>query len=129
MSRQQNASGAINVMGTPLKPCCFEPTTGFMRDGYCHTGPMDAGKHVICAEMTEEFLRYSQRQGNDLSTPRPEFDFPGLVPGDHWCLCLDRWLEAYHAGMAPPVRLESTHFNALEKATLDMLRNPSGVSS
>lgn len=120
---------AINVIGTPLQPCCFTPKTGFYRDGYCHTGPLDQGKHVVCAEMTEVFLAYSQQKGNDLCTPRPEFDFPGLVPGDHWCLCLDRWLEAYQAGVAPPVKLESTHFNALEKATLEMLRNPSGVRS
>lgn len=114
--------GAINVMGTPLKPCCQDPITGFYRDGFCHTGPEDQGRHVICTIMTEDFLLFSQIQGNDLSTPRPEFAFPGLKPGDHWCLCANRWREAYEAGVAPPVRMESTHFNALSVVTLDMLR-------
>ncbi len=129
MSAGASKHQAINVIGTPLQPCCHDPVTGFYRDGYCHTGELDQGKHVVCAEMTVDFLRFSQQRGNDLSTPRPEFDFPGLAPGDCWCVCLDRWLEAYHAGVAPPVRLESTHFNALEKATLEMLRYPSGVRS
>lgn len=129
MHTYESSSGAINVMGTPLQSCCFEPRTGFYRDGFCHTGPDDFGQHLVCAQMTDEFLSFAQQHGNDLVTPRPDADFPGLKAGDHWCLCLDRWLEAYQAGVAPPVKLESTHFNALEKVTLDMLRNSSGVSS
>lgn len=128
-STTTSSQQSINVMGTPLQSCCTAPRTGFFRDGFCHTGPMDQGKHVVCAQVTDEFLQYSRQRGNDLSTPRPEFDFPGLVAGDHWCLCVDRWLEAYHAGVAPPVRLEATHFNALEVVTIDMLRKPSGVNS
>lgn len=107
-------SEAQNVLGEPLQPCCMDPVTGFFRDGHCHTGPGDVGVHVVCAQMTEEFLRFSQRRGNDLSTPLPAYQFPGLKPGDRWCLCADRWQEALDAGMAPPVVLAATHVAALE---------------
>lgn len=103
-----------NVLATPLQPCCTDPMTGFYRTGTCQTGPRDTGSHVVCAIMTEEFLSYTKAQGNDLSTPRPEYDFPGLKPGDGWCLCALRWKEAYDAGVAPPVKLEATHEAALK---------------
>lgn len=98
-----------NVLGESLIPCCTDPKTGFYRDGYCHTGVSDAGLHVVCAEMTEDFLEYSRSRGNDLVTPRPEFNFPGLTPGDRWCLCALRWKEAHEAGFAPRVLLAATH--------------------
>ncbi|MCO6046077.1 DUF2237 domain-containing protein [Aeoliella sp. ICT_H6.2] len=113
---------AKNVLGQPLLPCCTDPMTGFYRDGYCHTGGGDSGVHVVCAEMTEEFLAFSKSRGNDLSTPIPEFSFPGLVPGDRWCLCAARWKEAYDAGMAPPVVLEACHISSLEFANLAELK-------
>ena len=113
-----------NVLGDPLGACCHAPVTGFYRAGYCCTGPEDVGRHLICTRVTAEFLAFSQRRGNDLSTPRPEFDFPGLVPGDRWCLCALRWKEAFEAGLAPPVLLASTHENALHFVTLAMLRVP-----
>lgn len=100
---------ARNVLGLPLKPCSTQPVTGFFRDGCCHTGPEDFGRHTVCAVMTREFLEFSRRVGNDLSTPRPEYQFPGLKPGDRWCLCAARWKEAWEAGIAPQVVLESTH--------------------
>ena len=96
--------------------------TGFYRDGYCRTGPQDVGRHTVCAEVTAEFLHFSRQRGNDLSTPRPEFEFPGLVPGDRWCLCVLRWKEAFDAGLAPKVLLAATHENALQFVTLDALR-------
>jgi hypothetical protein len=96
--------------------------TGFYRDGCCNTGRGDAGVHVVCAQVTAEFLRFSKRAGNDLSTPMPEFAFPGLKPGDRWCLCAARWQEAFEAGAAPPVVLEATHISALEFCDLDALR-------
>jgi hypothetical protein len=108
------SSGPSNVLGGPLQPCCFEPVTGFYRDGYCRTGPGDFGLHTVCIEVTAEFLIFSRAQGNDLSTPVPEFEFPGLKPGDCWCLCVTRWKQALDAGMAPRVRLESSHISALE---------------
>lgn len=110
----QNGTSAQNVNGAPLQPCCTDPMTGFYRDGHCHTGPDDRGVHVVCAVMTEEFLTYTKAQGNDLSTPRPQYKFPGLEPGDGWCLCAARWLEAYEAGVAPPVKLDATHAKALD---------------
>ncbi|OHV09981.1 DUF2237 family protein [Kushneria phosphatilytica] len=113
---------AFNVLGEPLQECCHDPVTGFYRDGFCHTGSEDAGEHVVCAVMTESFLSYSRSRGNDLSTPRPEFGFAGLAPGDVWCLCLQRWSEAFRAGVAPPVRLEATHEKALERVPLETLR-------
>ena len=106
-----------NVLGDPLEPCSTDPMTGFYRSGACETGPQDRGDHVVCARMTEEFLRFTQKQGNDLSTPRPQMNFPGLEPGDRWCLCAARWQEAVEAGVAPPVVLAATHEDALD--TLD----------
>jgi uncharacterized protein (DUF2237 family) len=111
-----------NALGGPLQPCGFEPLTGFFRDGCCSTGPEDVGVHVVCARMTAEFLDFSRRQGNDLATPRPELGFPGLVPGDRWCLCAPRWQEALEAGVAPPVYLEATHLQALEWCSAAALR-------
>lgn len=104
----------LNVLGDPLQPCCTDPMTGFYRDGYCRTGASDYGVHVICVQATADFLEFSQRQGNDLSTPVPEYNFPGLVPGDCWCLCASRWQEALEANVAPPVKLSATHMSALE---------------
>lgn len=101
--------GLVNVDGQPLGVCSLEPRTGFFRDGYCSTGPTDGGVHVVCAEMTDEFLAYTKGRGNDLSTPAPRFDFPGLEAGDRWCLCAARWEEARQAGMAAPVVLDATH--------------------
>jgi uncharacterized protein (DUF2237 family) len=98
-----------NVFGEALKPCSERPLTGFYRSGCCHTGPEDLGLHTVCVEMTAEFLAFSKSRGNDLSTPMPEFDFPGLSPGDRWCLCAARWQEAFEAGMAPRVILAATH--------------------
>lgn len=113
---------AKNVLGEPLQSCCTDPMTGFYRDGVCNTGPDDFGTHVVCAEMTAEFLSFTKSKGNDLSTPRPEYRFPGLKPGDGWCLCALRWKEAYEAGVAPPVRLASTHEKALEFVDLKVLK-------
>lgn len=107
-----------NVLGGELEPCAVDPVTGFYRDGTCRTGPQDLGVHVVCAEMTEAFLGFSLSVGNDLSTPRPEWGFPGLQPGDRWCVCADRWREALDAGFAPPVVLAATHASALEFASL-----------
>lgn len=103
-----------NVLGGELQICCRTPRTGFYRDGYCRTGPGDHGVHVVCAEMTAEFLAFSAAHGNDLISPAPEHDFPGLQPGDRWCLCVSRWKQAADEGCAPPVILESTHTSALE---------------
>jgi uncharacterized protein (DUF2237 family) len=111
-----------NVLGSPLQACCSEPLTGFYRDGYCHTGPGDHGLHVVCAVVTREFLEFSRHHGNDLSTPAPEYDFPGLQPGDRWCLCVTRWIQALEAGCAPPVILQSTHTSALEFVDLEQLQ-------
>ena len=105
---------AANVRGTELQGCSEDPLTGFYRDGFCNTGENDRGTHVVCAEMTAEFLEYTANRGNDLQTPRPQWRFPGLKPGDRWCLCAMRWEEARRAGMAPPVVLEATHIGALE---------------
>jgi hypothetical protein len=103
-----------NVLGTPLETCSADPPTGYARDGCCRSVPGDAGLHLLCAEMTDEFLAYSKAAGNDLSTPRPEFGFAGLHAGDRWCLCVLRWKQALEAGMAPPVVLRATHVSALE---------------
>lgn len=111
-----------NVFGDPLKPCSVSPETGYLRDGNCRHIPRDPGRHEICAVMTQEFLEYSRRQGNDLITPRPELDFPGLHPGDRWCVCVPRWLEAEDAGFAPPVVLEGTAEAVLSEVSMDMLR-------
>lgn len=113
---------AINVFGEPLVPCSFDPVTGFFRDGCCKTNNEDVGTHVVCAVMTEEFLEFSASQGNDLSTPAPQWGFPGLKAGDQWCLCAVRWNEAYLAGVAPPVVLESTNFSALDHIPIEALQ-------
>lgn len=112
---------AKNVLGGPLQACCFSPLTGYFRDGWCRTASEDAGSHVICARVTAEFLEFSRFAGNDLQTPAPQFRFPGLNPGDRWCLCALRWLEALQAGVAPPVVLEATHERALQYVTLEEL--------
>lgn len=111
----------MNILGTELQSCCFEPKTGFYRDGFCKTGAEDYGTHVVCAIMTDEFLEFTKTKGNDLSTPKPEWRFPGLKAGDKWCLCILRWLEAEKAGKAPKVVLEATHEKALEYTTLELL--------
>ncbi len=111
-----------NVLGTELEPCGLEPRTGFFRDGCCRTGPDDDGVHVVCAVVTAEFLAFSREQGNDLITPATQWGFPGLRPGDRWCLCASRWAEALEAGVAPPVVLEATHVRALDWVSLDDLR-------
>jgi len=110
-----------NVLGGPLEACSLKPRTGFFRDGCCRTGPGDDGVHVVCAKVTREFLAFSKAHGNDLSTPRPEVDFPGLKPGDQWCLCAGRWQEALACGVAPPVVLAATHVSALEFVELEDL--------
>ncbi len=111
-----------NVLGGKLLPCCLDPMTGFYRDGYCRTGPGDHGLHTVCVEVTGDFLAFSRARGNDLSTPRPEYGFPGLQPGDRWCLCVTRWQEALEAGAAPAVDLSGTHLSALEFVSLEDLR-------
>lgn len=113
---------ARNVLGGPLLACSYSPLTGFHRDGCCESAAEDLGHHVVCAKMTEEFLRFSRERGNDLTTPRPEARFRGLRPGDRWCLCAARWLEAMEAGVAPPVVLAATHEAALRIVSLDALR-------
>lgn len=112
---------AKNVFGEPLVACSFEPVTGYFRDGCCKTNTDDTGTHVVCAVMTAQFLDFSAHRGNDLSTPRPESQFPGLRAGDQWCLCANRWREAYTAGVAPNVVLESTNIKMLELVSLDVL--------
>jgi uncharacterized protein (DUF2237 family) len=112
---------AQNVLGTELQPCSYNPLTGFYRDGCCSTGADDYGVHTVCIRATEEFLGFSASMGNDLSTPHPEHGFDGLQPGDQWCLCASRWQEAFEAGMAPPVVLESTHASTLEWIELGAL--------
>ena len=113
---------AVNVLGSALVPCSYDPLTGFYRDGCCKTDAHDAGSHVVCAKVTQEFLDFSISVGNDLSTPRPEYRFAGLKAGDRWCLCARRWQEAFQAGLAPPVVLESTHERALDFVTLAQLQ-------
>ena len=113
---------AKNVLGTLLGVCCTSPMTGFFRDGTCRTGADDHGLHTVCAVMTAEFLAFGQARGNDLVTPRPALRFPGLVPGQRWCVCVQRWKEALLAGCAPPVVLEATHASALEWVDLEDLR-------
>ncbi len=112
---------ALNVFGEPLEICCKSPMTGYFRDGLCRTDTSDYGLHLTCALLTNEFLEFSKIQGNDLSTPRPEFGFVGLKEGDKWCLCAPRWKEALEHNMAPPVDLMATHEAALEYATLEQL--------
>lgn len=116
-------AGARNVLGQELVPCSLDPVTGFFRNGCCETGPHDVGMHTVCAVMTAEFLSYSESVGNDLSTPRPDLGFPGLRPGDRWCLCAPRWKEALDAGAAPKVVLESTHEETLAIVPLGVLKD------
>ena len=112
----------LNVLGQPLLVCGCEPTTGWKRNGFCETDAADHGQHSVCCVMTESFLTYSKAQGNDLSTPVPAFQFPGLKPGDRWCVCAPRWKQAYDDGMAPPVRLEATEDTALQVVSLEQLQ-------
>ena len=114
---------ARNVLGGELKPCSIDPVTGFYRNGCCETGPHDLGLHTVCAVMTDDFLAYSKSMGNDLSTPMPQYDFPGLKAGDRWCLCAPRWKEALDAGMAPKLVLESTHEETLAIVPLGVLKD------
>ncbi len=114
---------AKNVMGEPLKLCGTKPLTGFYRDGFCRTGDEDTGTHVVAAVVTQEFLDFTKSRGNDLQTPNPNFNFPGLKPGDKWCLCANRWKEAHKAGAAPPIIMEATHEKALQFIDLETLKN------
>ncbi|MDJ0760845.1 MAG: DUF2237 domain-containing protein [Woeseiaceae bacterium] len=113
---------SLNVFDEPLEPCGNDPVTGFYRDGCCNTSKQDGGSHTVCAVVAEEFLEYSRKRGNDLITPRPEFGFPGLKPGDRWCLCASRWQEAERHGVAPRVYLRSTHRRALQRVPLETLK-------
>ena len=113
---------AKNVLGEKLELCCTDPVTGFFRNGVCETGPQDLGTHVVCAQVTEEFLAFTKARGNDLSTPVPSYNFPGLKPGNKWCLCVSRWKEALDAGAAPPIVLEATHEAALNAVPLEVLQ-------
>jgi uncharacterized protein len=121
MTKEQ-AKTKRNVLGGPLEACCYAPETGYFRDGYCRTDQSDHGRHVVCAEMTAGFLEFSRNRGNDLSTPRPEFGFPGLKPGDRWCLCALRWEEAWKEGVAPSVILEACEESALKLIPLEALQ-------
>ncbi|MEP2534231.1 DUF2237 domain-containing protein [Shimia sp.] len=118
---QKDAS--LNVLGTDLAPCSNHPVTGYFRDGHCNTCPQDHGSHTVCAVMTAEFLAYSKYVGNDLSTPRPESGFPGLTPGDAWCLCAARFLQAHDEGCAPRINLSATHQRALDVVNLNILQD------
>lgn len=113
----------LNVLGAPLEPCSTDPVTGFFRDGHCNTCAEDHGNHTVCAVMTDEFLAYSKYFGNDLSTPRPEYRFPGLKAGDRWCLCAVRFLQAHAEGVAPRIHLAATHQRALEIISMEILRD------
>ena len=113
---------ALNVLGEPLDVCGCQPMTGWYRDGSCRTDGSDLGRHTVCCVVDERFLSYSRAQGNDLSTPMPQYGFPGLKPGDHWCVCAGRWLEAYDDGMAPPVRLEACEQSSLAVISLEVLQ-------
>jgi uncharacterized protein (DUF2237 family) len=119
---------SINVLGQALEPCSTDPLTGFFRNGACDTCAQDRGSHTVCAVMTAEFLAYSAYVGNDLSTPRPEFRFPGLMPGDHWCLCASRFLQAHDEGCAPLVNLAATHTRALDIVPLEVLQSHATVA-
>lgn len=121
MTRPVGQTNSLNVDGEALQPCSVDPVTGFFRDGCCNTGPMDTGQHTVCAVMTAEFLAYSKYLGNDLSTPRPEYQFRGLKPGDQWCLCAARFLQAHDEGVAPKVNLAATHLQALDVVSRKIL--------
>ena len=114
---------ALNVYGDKLEMCCLDPVTGYYRNGQCLTDASDYGTHIVCARVTKEFLIYSKLKGNDLITPKPAFNFPGLKPGDHWCLCISRWFEAHKAGVAPPINLRATNIKALEYVPLAILES------
>ena len=118
----ENTAQSVNIFGQNLALCCSSPKTGFFRDGFCNTGSSDIGTHVVCAKMTQDFLEFSKSRGNDLSTPNEMYSFPGLLPGDKWCLCVLRWKEAYDAGFAPKVNLNATHISTLEFASLEELQ-------
>ena len=122
MKERRTVPAALNVLGEPLAPCGLDPVSGFYRDGCCDTGYDDVGIHVVCARVTREFLAFSKRRGNDLGAPAPEIRFPGLRPGDCWCLCAGRWKEALDAGVAPPVILQATHEEALAVVSLADLK-------
>ena len=122
MSQTTEKPKALNVLGTTLESCCIDPMTGYWRDGYCRTANEDQGTHVVCAIMTQEFLEFTKSKGNDLTRPIPAYQFPGLKPGDKWCLCILRWLEAEKAGVAPKISLKSTDDKALEYTTIDLLQ-------
>jgi len=117
----------LNVLGQPLVACSFDPLTGFFRDGCCKTNEQDLGSHLVCAIVSNDFLQFSLKHGNDLITPRPEYQFPGLIAGDQWCLCLNRWIEALEANCAQRIKLESTHIKALEKVSLEVLEQYAAV--
>jgi len=114
-------TNTLNVYGKPLMACSFEPLTGFERDGFCKRNQLDSGTHILCACMTQEFLEYTKSRGNDLSTPIPHWNFPGLKPGDFWCLCISRWLQAVKAGKAPLLHLDACHASALNYTTIEVL--------
>lgn len=120
--KDRREARALNVFGQPLEPCGLDPLTGFYRDGCCNTGYDDPGMHVVCVRVTREFLAFSKQRGNDLTTPYPEAGFPGLRPGDQWCLCAGRWKEALDAGVAPPVVLAATHEETLAMLPLAELK-------
>jgi uncharacterized protein (DUF2237 family) len=119
----------LNVFGLPLQSCCKDPLTGYYRDGYCKTMAEDLGTHVVCARVTQKFLEFSKERGNDLISPAPHWRFPGLKPGDQWCLCISRWIEAEKAGVAPPVILEATHEKSLDYTTMETLLKYAYISS
>ncbi len=119
---------SLNVLSEPLQVCSCRPMTGWFRDGFCKADISDSGQHIICCVMTNSFLLYSKALGNDLSTPMPEYNFPGLRPGDHWCLCASRWKQAYEDGMAPKVKLEATEISALKIVGLELLKLHAHIS-
>lgn len=121
-TKREQDQGNQNVLGTPLLSCCTDPMTGYFRDGYCRTASIDRGTHVVCAIMTEEFLTYTKSKGNDLTTAIPQWNFPGLKPGDKWCLCILRWLEAEKEGVAPKINLKATDLRALDYTSLEVLQ-------
>lgn len=122
ITKKSAHTDSLNVLGTQLETCSLNPLTGFFRDGCCETRVQDTGRHIICAQVTHAFLNFSKECGNDLTTPRPEYDFDGLKDGDLWCLCLERWREALNAGCAPLIRLEATHEITLERIPLETLK-------
>ncbi len=111
----------LNVFGEPMSSCCFDPITGYFRNGFCHTAASDLGQHTMCVQMTTEFLTFSKRMGNDLSQAVPEANFPGLIAGDYWCICISRWIEAYQANQAPPIKLQACHQAVLSYVPIDVL--------